>query len=52
MIKIYIVQEIISEMLKQYSLDNREIELAKNELMYKSTRELNHLLEKLEEENK
>jgi len=50
--KIYIVNEIISEMMKQYSFTTNELEQLKNELMYKSTKELENMLEKLEEENK
>lgn len=50
--KVYIVNEIISEMMKQYSFTNNELEVLKNELMYKPTRELENMLEKLEEENR
>lgn len=50
--KIYIVNEIISEMMKQYAFNNNELESLKNELMYKSTRELENMLEKLEDENR
>lgn len=51
MIRQYIILEIISEILKQYTMDESEIELTKIELNYKSTRELENLLEKLQEEN-
>lgn len=50
--KIYIVNEIISEMMKQYAFNTNELEALKNELIYKSTKELENMLEKLEEENK
>ena len=52
MIRQYIILEIIGEILKQYTMDQNEIELTKIELNYKSTRELENLLEKLQEENK
>lgn len=52
MIRQYIILEIIGEILKQYTMSEGEIELTKTELNYKSTRELENLLEKLEEENK
>ncbi len=51
-LKQYIILEIISEILKQYTMNESEIELTKIELNYKSTRELENLLEKLQEENK
>ena len=52
MIRQYIILEIIGEILKQFSMNENEIELTKIELNYKSTRELENLLEKLQEENK
>jgi hypothetical protein len=51
MIRQYIILEIIGEILKQYTMNESEIELTKIELNYKSTRELENLLEKLQEEN-
>lgn len=50
--KIYLIQEIVRLTIIQYPLDNREIELLKNELQYKTTRELENIIEKLEEEIK
>jgi len=52
MIRQYTILEIIGEILKQFSMNENEIELTKIELNYKSTRELENLLEKLQEENK
>lgn len=52
MFKMYTVQKIISEMLKRFPLTNNDIELTKNELLYKTDKELEQILEKLQEENK
>lgn len=51
MIRYYTIQEIIMESLKQYSMNENELSQLKVELNHKSTRELENLLEKLQEEN-
>lgn len=50
--KIYLVQEVVRLTLLQYPLDNRELEILKNELQYKTIRELENIIEKMEEEVK
>lgn len=47
--KVYLIQEIARLMVEQYLLNNNELEQLKNELQYKTTRELENMIEKLEE---
>ena len=46
------IHKIIAEMIKRFPLTNNDIELTKNELLYKSEQELEEILERLKRENK
>jgi hypothetical protein len=49
--KIYLVKEIIGEILKQYPMTKGELEMTEIELQYKTYKELENILELLQEEN-
>lgn len=49
--KIYLVKEIIAEILKQYPMTKGELEMTEIELQYKTYKELENILEVLQEEN-
>ncbi len=51
MIKILLVHKIIAEMVRRFPLNNNDLEITKNELMYKSIKELEKILEKIKKEN-
>jgi|GEM_PF-3783959 hypothetical protein len=51
MIKILLVHKIIAEMVGRFPLNNNDLEITKNELMYKSIKELEKILEKIKKEN-
>jgi len=49
--KIYLVKEIVGEILKQYPMTKGELEMTEIELQYKTYKELENILEVLQEEN-
>jgi len=49
--KIYIIQEIIRETQKQITLTQYDIDVLKAELYQKTNRELENILEEIQEEN-
>lgn len=51
MIRTLLVYKIIAEMLKRFPLNNNDLEITKNELMYKPMKELEEILEKMKKES-
>ena len=48
--KIYLVKEIIGEILKSYPMTKGELEMTEIELQYKTHKELENILEALQED--
>lgn len=49
--KIYLIHQIVAEMLKRYPMTDKDIETGKNEMLYKETSELKAFLEKIKKQN-
>lgn len=51
MIRTLLVHKIIAEIVKRFPLNNNDLEITKNELMYKPMKELEDILEKMKKES-
>lgn len=50
MTRTLLIYKIIAEIVKRYPLNNNDLEITKNELMYKPIKELEKILEKMKKE--